>query len=160
MSREIYAGCGLSPIDAKGRVAIPAQLRKKLVLNNGGGSDIGLTLSRNETCLSCFDVPYVNGLRDALEQEYLERKPNEPNLTRDYLRREAGAIEFQPFDASGRFVLSSSIRGLIELEDLAFFFGAMDIMEIWRPDVALASDLIPAVTKRMLEIQLKERGGK
>lgn len=160
-NRATYYGHGLSPIDAKGRVAIPAQIRHNLVANNGGSSEIGIMPARDGQSLVCFDMPYIDMLPAQIEKDYLERKPNEPELTREALEDEAAAtIESQPFDKSGRFVLSSTLRAMTGLGDLAFIYGSVRVIRIWKPETALQSPIVSANIKRTLEALLNGRAGK
>ncbi len=158
-NREIYVGGGLSAIDAKGRVAIPAQLRGLILENSGGAPEIGLVRSRNAPCLTCFDKPYIKRIPETLERDYAERK--DPTVTREYLARQAFAtIETVPFDTSGRFIISPLVRRLGKLEDLAYFYGVGDYIEIWNPTLAMDSDLVPEEAKIALEFFLEQRGAK
>jgi len=158
-NREIYVGGGLSAIDAKGRVAIPAQLRGLILENSGGAPEIGLVRSRNAPCLTGFDKPYIKRIPETLERDYAERK--DPSITREFLARQAFAtIETVPFDTSGRFIISPLMRRLGKLEDLAYFSGAGDYIEIWNPTHAMESDLVPEEAKIALEFFLEQRGAK
>lgn len=158
-NREIYVGGGLSAIDAKGRVAIPAQLRGLILENSGGAPEIGLVRSRSAPCLTGFDKPYIKRIPETLERDYAERK--DPSITREFLARQAFAtIETVPFDTSGRFIISPLMRRLGKLEDLAYFSGAGDYIEIWNPTHAMESDLVPEEAKIALEFFLEQRGVK
>lgn len=158
-NREIYVGGGLSVIDAKGRVAIPAQLRGLILENSGGAPEIALVRSRTAPCLTGFDKPFIKRIPDLLERDYAERA--DPAVTRDYLARQAFAtIETIPFDSSGRFIISPLMRRLGKLEDLAYFYGVGDYVEIWNPALAMASDLVPEETKIALEFFLEQRGAR
>lgn len=155
---RLYYGSGLSVIDAKGRVAIPNQLRA-LIASYGGGAQIGLAPSGERDCLSAFDLGYIEQIPALLERAYAERA--DPAITRELLASQLYAgIETLPFDASGRFVISPLMRALGELDGLAFFHGSGSVIDIWSPDKALAEPSIAKKTKIALEYQLKAREAK
>lgn len=157
---RLYYGSGLSGVDAKGRVAIPNQLRA-LIVGYGAGQQIGLMPSGERDCLAAFDLGYIEQLPELIERAYAERSPNEPGLTRELLASQVYPnIETVPFDASGRFILSPLMRMLGQLEDTAFFHGSGGVIDIWKPEAALAEPTIGAKTKIALEYQLKQRGAK
>lgn len=159
MIREMYVGGGLSGIDLKGRVAIPAQLRSLILENSGGAPEISLVRSRHAPCLTGFDKPYIKRIPETLERDYAERA--DPSITREFLARQAFAtIETMPFDASGRFILSPLMRKLGGLDDLAYFHGTGDYIEVWNPATAMASDLVPEDAKMALEFHLENRAAK
>ena len=156
---RLYYGSGLSAVDAKGRVAIPNQLRALIV--GYGGAQIGLMPSGERDCLSAFDMGYLEQLPELLERAYHERSPGEPGLTRELLASQVYPnIETVPFDASGRFILSPLTRMLGQLDDLAFFHGSGSVIDIWKPALALDEPTIAKKTKIALEYQLKQRGAK
>lgn len=155
---RLYYGSGLSVIDAKGRVAIPNQLRA-LIAAYGGGAQIGLAPSPERDCLSAFDLGYIEQLPALLERAYAER--GDPDVTRELLASQLYSnIETLPFDASGRFILSPLMRALGELDGLAFFHGSGGVIDIWNPEKALAEPTIARKTKIALEYALKAREAK
>lgn len=159
MNREIYVGGGLSAIDQKGRVAIPNQLRGILLENSGGVPEIQLTSSTNAPCLTGFDKPYTKLVSGTIERDIIEG--TDASQPRPVLQRRAfSVIETMPFDQSGRFIISPLMRKLGGLDDLAYFFGCGDYLEVWNPTTALDSDLVPNETKIALEFYLEARSGK
>jgi MraZ protein len=159
MSREIYVGGGLSAIDQKGRVAIPNQLRGIILENSGGVPEIQLTSSTTAPCLAGFDKPYTKLVSGTIERDLIEGASTPQ--PRHVLQRQAfSVVETMPFDASGRFIISPLMRKLGGLDDLAYFFGCGDYLEVWNPTTALNSDLVPRETKIALEFYLDARSGK
>lgn len=155
---RLYYGSGLSAIDAKGRVAIPNQLRG-LIAGYGGGAQIGLAPGGTRDCLSAFDLGYIQLLPELIERAFAERK--DPDLTRELLASRMYAnIETLPFDSSGRFILSPLMKNLGDLGDLAFFHGSGDVIDIWNPARALVEPTVADKTKIALEYALKAREAK
>lgn len=156
---RLYYGSGLAAIDRKGRVAIPNQLRA-LVVEHGGGTQIGLMPSPRRDCLSAFDLDYIALLPGLIERAWAERDPADAAITRELLASETYAnIERLPFDTSGRFVISQQMRDFGELDELAFFHGSGEVIDIWNPARALDEPTIAAKTKIALENALKRMGG-
>lgn len=154
---RLYFGSGLSGIDAKGRVAIPNQLRAQIIAH-GGGAQIGLAPAPGRDCLSAFDMNYVEELPAWVERAYQERDPADLSITRESLASDVFPnIQQLPFDGSGRFVISPLMKMFGGLGDLAFFHGSGAVIDVWDPAKALAEPTIGKKTKIALEWQLKER---
>lgn len=157
-TRGKYFGYGLSGVDDKGRVSVPARLRSTLEANSSGRT---LYVSRHPVapCLMAYDRLFHEELPDFLlrlaeeEGQGKERKP-----TQSELARAAGVSDELPFDGSGRFVLPPFMRRTGKIETKALFVGALDIVEIWNPEIALTADCVPAATREVAEFLLE--GGK
>lgn len=160
-TRRTYRGFGLSAIDGKGRVAIPAKLRATLEFNSVNERVIALSRSRSSPCLTGYDVPYADILPDVLAQEMAEQDPSAPRMSRENLNRMAfGVVEDVPYDASGRLVIPPFMRKLGQLEDLAFFHGSGHIIEIWNPQVLLKTEGAPPMLVELASFLLEERAAK
>lgn len=160
-TRRTFRGFGLSAIDGKGRVAIPAKLRATLEINSGNERVIALSRSRTSPCLTGYDLPYSDLLPEVLAREMAEREPDAPKMSRENLNRMAfGVVEDVPYDASGRLVIPPFMRKLGQLEDLAFFHGSGDIIEIWNPQVLLNTPDAPPMLLDLVTFLLEERAAK
>lgn len=160
-TRRTYRGFGLSGIDAKGRVAIPAKLRATLEFNSGNERVIALSRSRTAPCLNGYDLAYADLLPDAVAQEMADRDPDAPRVSRDNLNRMAfGMVEDAPFDASGRLVIPPVMRKLGQLEDLAFFSGFGHVIEIWNPHILIETPGTAPEFVEMVKWLLEEKGSK
>ncbi|RJF90521.1 division/cell wall cluster transcriptional repressor MraZ [Sphingomonas cavernae] len=159
-TRRTYRGFGLSGIDGKGRVAIPAKLRATLEVNSNNERVIALSRSRTSPCLTGYDLPFADMLPDVLAQEMTEQEGG-AKLSRENLNRMAfGVVEDVPYDASGRLVIPPFMRKLGQLEDLAFFHGSGHIIEIWNPHVLLKADDVPPMLVELVQFLLEEKGMK
>jgi MraZ protein len=156
--RELFIGYSLQAIDAKGRVAIPADLRVPMEANSGGRSCY-IDLNEAAGCLILFDKGWARqqlGRIDRAEEAAtsngrmfdLERAQRDPVIT----------AEPAKFDESGRFGLSPFLAHEGGLSDLAFFSGAMTHIEIWSPERLRASPHVPDRARRALDWELKKRG--
>lgn len=159
--RRTYRGFGLSAIDGKGRVAIPAKLRATLEYNSANERVIALSRSRSSPCLTGYDLPYADILPETLAQEMAEREPDAPRMSRENLNRMAfGVVEDVPYDASGRLVIPPFMRKLGQLDDLAFFHGSGHIIEIWNPHVLIQAEDVPPMLVELVNFLLEERAAK
>jgi MraZ protein len=156
--REPYVGYALQAIDAKGRVAIPGDLRNQLD-SNGAEKRVYVDLHEDESCLVCFDKGWINALRAQIndEQQFERGKDRAFDLA---LARRAALVSAEPaaFDASGRFIVPPYLMETAGLQNLAFFAGALEYFEVWNPHTLLKSARAPDRTKRLVEWHLKQRG--
>ncbi|MBB5686086.1 hypothetical protein [Sphingobium boeckii] len=147
----------MSVIDAKGRVSIPPELRSLILENGANEPRIALNFHNSEQYLVAFEKAYIPELQAKSDRDYAERE--DPSLTRDYFDdQNFGTLETQPFDASGRFIMSPVMRRLGQFEDLAFFFGSGAVIRIWNPWLARESALVPRGPKVILETLLEQKG--
>lgn len=132
-----YSGQGFSPRGEKDRFVLPSKLRNPLAEASG---ERVLCLSSHDRwpCLTGFGSDRVATFEDLLDAE--EEKAI--RLSRDFDRelRSASLWTFTPtnFDASGRFVLSSTLSELGQIEDAIYFHGIGQVITLWNPQVLLA----------------------
>ncbi len=157
-AREPYVGYALQAIDAKGRVAIPGDLRSQLE-TNAAEKRVYVDLHEDESCLVGFDKGWINVLRSQieLEQQFERGKDRSFDLS---LARRAALVSAEPaaFDASGRFIIPPFLMDAAALNGLAFFAGALEYFEIWNPQTLLNSARAPDRSKRLVEWHLKQKG--
>jgi MraZ protein len=77
-------------------------------------------------------------------------------------RQAFATIETVPFDTSGRFIISPLMRRHGKLDDLAYFSGAFDYIEIWNPTHAdgIGSRPRRSQDRAALPFFLEQRGAK
>jgi len=152
--REEYFGYGMSGVDEKGRVAVPAGLRATIELNSNARF---LIISKHPTaeCLMCFDREFRKNLLEFMVSVAGEGETVERRLTRSELARKAGVCDELPYDSSGRFVLPPFMRQTSKIGAKALFIGAMDVIEIWNPEIALTADCVPDTTRELADYLLK-----
>ena len=135
----VYAGSGLSTIDAKSRLTIPAELRDAVAQSSG----------ENSVCLQRHPkLPCLIGFGRAEKQRRLADLDTQWNAAinrgAEFDREEVGASASSifeiNFEASGRFVIQPMHKKLGKLtSDRAFFFGVTTHFMLWDPDVFKAS---------------------
>jgi MraZ protein len=135
----VYAGSGLSTIDAKSRLTIPAELRDAVIESSG----------ENAVCLQRHaSLPCLIGYGRAEKKQRLLDLTTQwqaaINLGGEFDREANGAtassIFETNFESSGRFVISPMHKSLGKLTgDRAFFFGVTTHFMLWDPDIFLNS---------------------
>ncbi len=158
--RQPYSGPGLSAIDAKGRVAIPADLRRKIEANSPGAGSIQLNTHDDRPCLLLFDVGYTQqkyeDFRARVQADIAAGRPvpDAGAFDDDY-----GSTEEASFDASGRFILPKLLRLEADLKDLAVFIGVGDMIEVWCPRAFLSVERPERLkTQRRVRALLADKG--
>ena len=128
-----FLGSHTNRIDAKGRIAAPADFRKALDLSVFNGFFCIPSLS--EPALDCGGPDYVEGLKAsiyALDPFDPDRKALEKMIL--------GRARPVTFDGDGRFILPKPLREHAALEAEARFVGLGDRFQIARPSAAEASE--------------------
>ncbi len=115
-------------IDAKGRVSMPAKLRKDM------GETFVLTKGL-DGCLFAFSQNEWMNFETKLKSLPLSDK-NARNFVRFFL---AGATECE-IDKQGRFLIPSNLRQAASLEKEAIIIGVGTRLEIWNKETWLAKD--------------------
>lgn len=126
MSRSaeaLFLGSHINKIDAKGRIAAPADFRKALDLNAFNG--FFCTLSLTGPWLDCGGGDFIVRLEAMIEA----LDPFDPDRAalHEALIGEARRI---PFDSDGRFILPPHFRDHAGLEDGAYFIGLGETFQI------------------------------
>jgi MraZ protein len=164
--RGFYKGHALNAIDAKGRVAIPADLRTVIELNTprgdepiGKGRNFILSNHERSPCLTGYDEGWSQLLYERINRdEEIERAAGR-SFDRDNANRAAfGNALDMPYDNSGRFILPGFLRQKGQLEDLAFFYGTANVFEIWNPRILLSTPELFEGMREACAWAMKERG--
>ena len=134
----VYAGSGVSTIDAKGRVTIPAEIRDTVAQSS---TENAVCLARHPTlpCLIGFGRAERVKLRSDVETQWQAAVQRGADFDRELAGVNASSIFETAFEASGRFVVPPIHRFFGKLEDKAFFFGATTHFMLWNPDIFLES---------------------
>lgn len=129
----MFTGRTALSLDAKGRLAIPARHREKLIVSCGGR--VVLTQYPFDPCLALYSEPewevianQVAGLSDS--------EPTVRQLKRLFLGQ---AVEME-LDSSGRILVPQELRALINLDRKAMLVGVMRRFEIWEENAWIASN--------------------
>jgi MraZ protein len=135
----VYAGSGLSTIDAKARVTIPAELRDAVAQSTGENS---VCLQRHPTlpCLIGYGRAEKEQRKVDLNTQWSAAINRGSAFDREAEGAGASSIFETNFESSGRFVIPSMLKSLGKLSsDRAFFFGVTTHFMLWNPDIFLSS---------------------
>jgi MraZ protein len=158
-TRELFAGHGLSVIDAKGRVAIPVSLRATLEANGKGRKQVMIARHPESPCLIGFDRARLHQINARIDhEEDRERVAGRPYDYYTKMRRAFGQAEETPFDDSGRFIFPSFFMQKGGLDSLAYFFGAGQFFEIWNPRALIADPSLNEDAAEGAEWFMSEKG--
>lgn len=130
----VYAGSGLSTIDAKARLTIPAELRDTVIESSG---DTVVCLQRHPTfpCLIGFGRSDRLRLRGDLETQWAAAVDRGEAFNREEAGLNASSLFETNFEASGRFVIPPMLKHFGRLKDRAFFFGVTTHFMLWDPEI-------------------------
>ncbi|PID54837.1 MAG: division/cell wall cluster transcriptional repressor MraZ [Gammaproteobacteria bacterium] len=123
----MLTGVEYANMDAKGRVPVPARLRAALMERCDG--DIVITTSLNSPCLVIYPIEEWR----KLEQQFLTMPSLNPKVSASQrlLMGYANAIKL---DASGRILVSKSLRERAVLEKETAFVGQVNRIEVWHKE--------------------------
>jgi MraZ protein len=163
---EFFTGKWLNTVDAKGRVSVPAPIRK-IIAARLGEADAkaakALMLARHERdqCMRGFDKSYLaiahRDMRNKLEQDVAAGRPTDGRFA--HAGTLFGSTEEIVIDGSGRIILPPGLRRRVEISDSALFVGTGETFEIWSPELALKSTDRPDIREYAEEL-IAEREGR
>lgn len=156
----LYEGNALQGVDAKGRVAIPAQFRSVIERNAEGPDSRIIVVGRHPAlpCLRAYDTSFSQLNHSRIDSRELE---GDDAVVAEMQRRKEqtfGTVDRATFDPAGRFVLHGLLKRKAGIDGLAFFTGAGRTFNIWSPKVLLATPEADADTREWCEYYLEERG--
>lgn len=155
--RSVFRSYALQAIDAKGRVALPGNMRQ-IVERQTGERLLLLTNDAKRNCLRASDQGWSDRLYDRLSADAERALAAGQDVDREEIAAQAfGSFDEVPFDASGRFILPPFLRGKGKLADLAFFWGAGDTIEVWDPATLLADPRESSDKKERCEYLMSQR---
>lgn len=110
-------------IDAKGRILLPASLKKQLT-----AMEEGFVLKRSvfEPCLEFWPMAKWNKMMEKLNKLNPFDKRND-----QFVRRFMAGVKYIEFDESGRFLISKDLIEFANLSKEVVFSSKIDILEIW-----------------------------
>ncbi|URW76927.1 division/cell wall cluster transcriptional repressor MraZ [Sphingomonas donggukensis] len=146
---ELYEGSALQGVDAKGRVAIPADFRATFEKNSEART-IVIGIHPLLPCLRAYDLGWSK-----INFAQIQRDMQSPDADVRAIAQKRNAdfsdVDRAPFDPSGRFVLDEFFRSEAQIETpgWAFFSGDAQTFNIWNPDVLMATtEGVSPVTRR------------
>ena len=135
----VYAGSGLSTIDAKSRLTIPAELRDAVAQSSGENS-VCLQRHPRLPCLIGYGRTEKTQRKIDLDTQWQAAINRGGEFDREEAGASASSIFETSFEASGRFVIQPMLKKFGRLtSDRAFFFGVTTHFMLWDPDVFKAS---------------------
>ncbi len=131
----LFQGTYTNKIDAKGRVSIPAPLRRVLEKNDpdwNASQNTQLSILYGLPGKKCLEVFSVNSMNEMLEK--VQQLPSR-STRRDVLSR-LFASNSQPFqlDENGRLLIPKNLLETAGIEGEVVFSGMIERFEIWNPD--------------------------
>ncbi len=155
-----YSGSAISAIDDKGRLSVPAFLRKNLIESSDGRT---LCLGTHEKwdCLVGFGLSRKADMLTEIEKQWEAAIARGESFDKDAAgARKFSSLQDLSFDASGRFILPPQLREIGNLESNVLFHGIGTTFCLWNPQTLLdTTDDVP-VDRRLVEHHLKEAGQK
>jgi MraZ protein len=128
-----FLGSYTHQIDEKGRLSLPASLRRD-------GKEPLVLVQVNPDSLTLFPRPVWSQMEERL-RDMLRRNPR----SRPYvLRVTANAVEVVP-DSQGRILVPQRMQKEVGIAGPTLIVGAMDRIELWNPEAfdALTAQAVP-----------------
>lgn len=127
----MFRGVSHIAMDAKGRLAMPAKHRERLMDVCGG--QLVATIDTHARCLLVYPLPAW----EEIEQK-LQALPAFNPKVRNYQRLLLGYASDVELDGSGRFLLPPSLRDYAELDKKTVLVGQVNKFELWSEDLWIA----------------------
>ncbi len=111
-------------IDAKGRMLVPAAIKKQLspVLQQG----FVVKRSLFETCLELYPMDEWNSaMKDVNKLNRFKKKNN------DFIRKFTAGVKIIEIDAAGRLLIPKDLIGIAGIKKEIVLSSAINIIEIW-----------------------------
>lgn len=158
---DFFTGKWLNAVDAKGRVSVPAPVRKIVAARSSESKSLMLARHERDACISGFDRSYVNvAYQDLRARQAADIAAGRPADARFGLSGALfGSIEEISIDGSGRIILPPGLRRRAGITDAAMFVGVGETFEIWSPQIALNCAERPEMAEFAEEL-IAEREGR
>ena len=114
-------------VDAKGRLMVPAPLKKQLHV----GIDDGFVLKRSvfQPCLELYPMAEWNRMMEKINK--LNRFVKKNN---DFIRRFTAGVKIVEVDATGRLLIPKDLVVFAGIDKDIVLSSAVNILEIWNKD--------------------------
>jgi MraZ protein len=124
---EAIIGTYECKVDAKGRLMLPASLKKQL-----GSLEEGFVLKRSvfQPCLELYSMKEWQLVMQRLNK--LNRFVKKNN---DFIRLFTAGVKMIEIDATGRLLISKDLVGFAKIEKEVVLSSAINIVEIWDKDL-------------------------
>lgn len=124
---ETIIGTYECKVDAKGRLMLPASLKKQL-----GSLEEGFVLKRSvfQPCLELYPMKEWNAMMQKINK--LNRFVKKNN---DFIRRFTAGVKMIEIDATGRLLIPKDLVVFAKIEKEIVLSSAVNIVEIWDKDL-------------------------
>lgn len=158
---EFFTGKWLNTVDAKGRVSVPAPIRKIITARTPDAKTLMLARHERDQCMRGFEKSYLAlAYRDMRAKQEADIAANRPTDSRfAHAGTLFGSTEEIAVDGSGRIILPPALRRRAAIVDAAMFLGTGETFEIWSPEIALNCADRPDV-REFAEELIAEREGR
>jgi len=158
---DFFTGKWLNTVDAKGRVSVPAPIRKIITARVPDAKTMMLARHDRDQCIKGFDKTYLalayRDMRAQQEADIQGGRSSDSRFTRSGTL--FGSTEEIAIDGSGRIILPPGLRKRAAISDAAMFLGTGGTFEVWSPEIALKCKDRPDVQEFAEEL-LAEREGR
>ncbi|MDP4606231.1 MAG: division/cell wall cluster transcriptional repressor MraZ [Flavobacteriaceae bacterium] len=110
--------------DSKGRVMVPAALKKQLAAT--GGQEFILKRAVFQPCLELYPMGEWQVL-----MEKMNRKNRFKQKNNDFIRRFTAGVKVVDIDAVGRLLIPKNLMGIAQIDKEVVLSCAINIVEIW-----------------------------
>lgn len=122
----VFKGQAEYSVDSKGRVAIPAKMRKAM----SPEAQDTFTITRGfEDCIFLYPMNRWSDIEEEIEALSMYDRE-----ARDFIRIILMWADEVSLDGQGRISIPNPLLEFAELDDSALILGAFDHIEIWNPD--------------------------
>lgn len=136
--QDLFRGSALNAVDAKGRLSVPAFIRKMIERR----SDETLLVLSPHPKFPCL-VGYDSNHSATLQERADKRLGDDPDLL-DETKLQASLFARTvdvPYDPSGRIVMPPRLKRRAEIGDAVLFVGMGREFQVWNPELALQCEV-------------------
>jgi MraZ protein len=123
----LFKGQFIYSVDAKGRLSIPAKLRKYLTPESKD------TLVMTQGTISCIDV-YPSDTWEKFESRLLELNPFKP-IDAKFIRMISQHATEDTLDSQSRILVPQALLKYAKIDKEVLILGALKKIELWNPEV-------------------------
>lgn len=150
-----FLGSHVNKLDAKGRIAVPAEFRR--ALDGEPGRGFYCLMGVKEDRLECGGGDFISTYKSYIAT--LAPFSDERELLEDHI---LGSVRFLPFDTEGRVVIPDVYREFAKLKDRVCFKGRGDgfIILDADADAKRMNETRQAARKAIVELRARLEGAK
>lgn len=136
MAGQKFRGHGLSNVDPKGRLSVPAAYRQAIEAR-GGGREMLISKHPDVPCIVCYDRLYEEERDTDLKAQRTIELNRGDNKSANVRQRGIYSTSLQiSWDPSGRIILPDYLRDRANITTAGLFVGVGDTFEIWDLETA------------------------